>query len=274
MIQIEARSLALGYGKRVILPAVNLMIRRGEFISIIGPSGAGKSTLLMSINAGVDIFGGELHVLGEPIHRIRTAALKRIRSRIGIIFQGFNLVKRMSVVDNIASGMLGRIYLMPAMIKFYTSQQYDRIWEYMRIVGVEEAALQRCDRLSGGQMQRVSIARAMAQEPDIILADEPISSLDPVSARRVMDTLRAINKEFRITIVSNLHQLDYARDYCTRILGIREGEIVFDGSPASLTDDIVREIYSGSGDDTDEEAVVKGLSCRPFVPEVAAGARV
>lgn len=272
MIQIEAQALALGYGKRVILPNVNLMVRRGEFISIIGPSGAGKSTLLMSINAGVDILGGELHVMGEPVHRIANAALKKIRSRIGIIFQGFNLVKRLSVVDNIASGMLGRMYLLPTMIKYYTSQQYDRIWEYMRIVDIEDAALQRCDQLSGGQMQRVSIARAMAQEPEIILADEPVSSLDPVSARRVMDTLRAVNEEFRITIVSNLHQLDYARDYCTRILGIREGEIVFDGSPAYLTDDIVREIYSGSGENIDDEAVEKELPFRPFAPTAAASA--
>jgi phosphonate transport system ATP-binding protein len=272
MVQIETRALALGYGKRVVLPDVNLRIRKGEFISIIGPSGAGKSTLLMSLNAGVSIFGGELHVLDKPVHRIANASLKELRARIGIIFQGFNLVKRLTVVDNIASGMLGRMYLLPTMIKYYTSRQYDRIWEYMRIVGIEDAALQRCDQLSGGQMQRVAIARAMAQEPEIILADEPISSLDPVSARRVMDTLKAINEKYRITIISNLHQLDYARDYCTRILGMRNGEIVFDGSPAALTDDIVREIYNGSDEEAGDEANERGFVCRPFVPEAAMNA--
>ncbi|MBN2438131.1 MAG: phosphonate ABC transporter ATP-binding protein [Deltaproteobacteria bacterium] len=272
MFQIEALNLALGYGKRVILPNANFQIGRGEFISIIGPSGAGKSTLLMSLNAGVNIFRGELHVLGEPVHRIGNFSLKELRARIGIIFQGFNLVKRLTVVDNIASGMLGRMYLLPTMIKYYTSQQYDKIWEYMRIVGIEDAALQRCDRLSGGQMQRVAIARAMAQEPEIILADEPISSLDPVSARRVMDTLKAVNEKYGITIISNLHQLDYAQDYCTRILGIHGGEIVFDGAPAALTDDVVRQIYNSSGETANDEPNERGFICRPFAPEAAVNA--
>ncbi|NPV03796.1 MAG: phosphonate ABC transporter ATP-binding protein [Syntrophaceae bacterium] len=266
MVQIEARSLALGYGRRTVLPDVNLKIRKGEFVSIIGCSGAGKSTLLMSLNAGVRIFGGELHVLGEPVHRISNSALKRLRARIGTIFQSFNLVKRLTVVDNIASGMLGRMYLLPAMIKYYTPRQYDRIWEYMRIVGIEAAALQRCDQLSGGQMQRVAIARALAQEPEMILADEPISSLDPVSARRVMDTLKAVNERYRITIVSNLHQLDYARDYCTRILGMRDGRIVFDGAPAALTDAAVREIYNGAGAHESEKSPERAFVCRPFAP--------
>jgi phosphonate transport system ATP-binding protein len=226
----------------------------------------------MSLNAGVNIFKGELHVLDEPVHRISNSSLKALRARIGIIFQGFNLVKRLTVVDNIASGMLGRMYLLPTMIKYYTARQYDRIWEYMRIVGIEDAALQRCDRLSGGQMQRVAIARAMAQEPEIILADEPISSLDPVSARRVMDTLKAVNEKYGITIVSNLHQLDYARDYCTRILGIHSGEIVFDGAPAALTDDVVQQIYSGSGDGADDDLNVRDFICRPFAPEAAVSA--
>ena len=272
MVQIEASALALGYGKRVVLPNVNLRIRKGEFVSIIGPSGAGKSTLLMSLNAGVSIFGGELHVLREPVHRISNSALKQLRSRIGIIFQGFNLVKRLTVLDNIASGMLCRMYLLPTMIKYYSSRQYDRIWEYMRTVGIEDAALQRCDQLSGGQMQRVAIARAMAQEPEIILADEPISSLDPVSARRVMDTLKAVNEKYRITVVSNLHQLDYARDYCTRILGMRAGEIVFDGAPAELTEEAVREIYNGSAEEMCVEAAARGFVRRPSVPEIALNA--
>jgi phosphonate transport system ATP-binding protein len=272
MVQIEARALALGYGKRVVLPDVDLRIRKGEFISIIGPSGAGKSTLLMSINAGISIFGGELQVLGEPVHRIAGTSLKRLRARIGIIFQGFNLVKRLTVVDNIAGGMLGRMYLLPAMIKYYTSGQYDRIWECMRIVGIEDAALQRCDRLSGGQMQRVAIARALAQEPEIILADEPISSLDPLSAGRVMDTLRAINEKYGITIVSNLHQLDYARAFCTRVLGLRDGRIVFDGPPACLTEDALQEIYRGSEGEASGERSGRGLPFRPFLPEAALNA--
>lgn len=273
MLQIEANALALGYGKRIVLPDVNLKIRKGEFISIIGPSGAGKSTLLMSINAGVDIFGGDLNVLGEPVHRIANSALKRLRSRIGIIFQGFNLVKRLTVLDNVASGMLGRMYVLPAMIKYYTPGQFERIWEYMSIVGIEDAALQRCDQLSGGQMQRVAIARAMAQEPEIVLADEPISSLDPVSARRVMDALKAVNEKYGITVVSNLHQLDSARDYCTRVLGIRDGAVVFDGPPESLTDAAVREVYHGARPPETGMPGVNALPRRSFMSEAAAGAR-
>ncbi|NPU84535.1 MAG: phosphonate ABC transporter ATP-binding protein [Syntrophaceae bacterium] len=269
---MEAQALALGYGKHVVLPDVDLQIRKGEFISIIGPSGAGKSTLLMSFNAGVAIYGGELHVLGEPVHRIANSSLKRLRSRVGIIFQGFNLVKRLTVVDNIAGGMLGRMCLLPAMIKYYTSSQYDRIWECMRVVGIQDAALQRCDRLSGGQMQRVAIARALAQEPEIILADEPISSLDPVSARRVMDTLRIVNETYGITVISNLHQLDYVRDFCTRILGVRDGRIVFDGSPSSLTDEIVRAIYSGSDRNEASDPGERMAPFRPFVTEAALNA--
>jgi phosphonate transport system ATP-binding protein len=272
MVQIEASALVLGYGKRVVLRNANFQIRRGEFISIIGPSGAGKSTLLMSLNAGVSIFSGELHVLDKPVHRISNSALKELRTRIGIIFQGFNLVKRLTVVDNIASGMLGRMHLLPTMIKYYTSRQYEKIWEYLRIVGIEDAALQRCDQLSGGQMQRVAIARAMAQEPEIILADEPISSLDPVSARRVMDTLKAVNEKYGITIISNLHQLDYARDYCTRILGMRNGEIVFNGAPAALTDKVAQQIYNGSVEGTVDEANEQGFIYRPFAPEAAVNA--
>jgi phosphonate transport system ATP-binding protein len=272
MVQIEARALALGYGKRTVLPDVNLRILKGEFIGIIGPSGAGKSTLLMSLNAGVHILGGELFVLGEPIHRIANASLKALRARIGIIFQGFNLVKRMTVLDNIASGMLCRMSLLPTLFKYYTARQYDEIWEYMRIVGIGEAALQRCDRLSGGQMQRVAIARALAQEPEIVLADEPISSLDPVSARRVMNALKTVNDEYGITIVANLHQLEYARDYCTRILGIRDGAVIFDGAPASLKDDVVREIYSGFDADECDQPAQRRLPCRPFVPEAAVSA--
>lgn len=245
MTQIETTALSLGYGVRKILEDVTITINKGDFISIIGPSGVGKSTLLMAINGTTKIFGGELYVLNEALHKASNASLKRLRSRIGVIFQGYNLVKRMNVLDNIATGMLHRISLLPSMIKKYTHDQYHKIYEYMKIVGLEQEALKRCDMLSGGQMQRVAIARAMAQEPEIILADEPVSSLDPVSARKVMDTLREVNHEYGISIVSNLHQIHYAREYCTRVIGINNGRIVFDGAPEFLSDDIVEQIYRG-----------------------------
>jgi len=258
MIQIEARTLALGYGEKTVLREIDLSVHRGEFISIIGPSGVGKSTLLMAINASIAIFGGELTVLGEAVHNISNGSLKRIRSRIGVIFQGFNLVRRMIVLDNVASGMLKKIGTVPALLKYYTKEQYEKMYEYMKIVGLEEEALKRCDRLSGGQMQRVAIARALAQEPEIILADEPISSLDPVSARRVMETLKEVNDIYKITVVSNLHQLNHAKEYCNRVIGINHGRIVYNGAPEGLDDLTVHQIYHG---ETEEK---QGAIAKPF----------
>lgn len=246
MLQIEARKLTLGYGHKEVVNQVDFKVKRGEFISIIGPSGVGKSTLLMGLNGTTSLLGGQLSILGADLNNISNGALKQLRARIGVIFQGYNLVARMSVLDNIASGMLQRKPLFAAMIKHYSGGEYEEIYEYMKVVGLEQEALSRCDRLSGGQRQRVAIARAVAQKPEIILADEPISSLDPISARRVMDTLRSANQNYGITVVSNLHQLDYAREYCTRIIGMQGGRIIFDGAPAHLNPKIINEIYGGS----------------------------
>ncbi|MEI6306642.1 MAG: ATP-binding cassette domain-containing protein, partial [Deltaproteobacteria bacterium] len=174
MYQIRAEKLTLGYGRKEVVKSVDLTVRKGEFLSIIGPSGVGKSTLLMGINATTSILGGSLNVLGNDIASIRHRDLKTLRSRVGVIFQSFNLVSRLTVLDNIASGMLHRKPLISAIFKHYSSRQYEEIYEYMKVVGIEQEALSRCDRLSGGQKQRVAIARAIAQHPEIILADEPI----------------------------------------------------------------------------------------------------
>jgi phosphonate transport system ATP-binding protein len=240
---IAARTLSLGYGKKIVLEDIDLKICKGEFVSIIGPSGVGKSTLLMALNGNVGILGGDLTVLNHNLSKIDTATLKKVRSRIGAIYQGFNLVKRLSVLDNIASGMLSGMGPFCAAVKYYTHDQYEQIFDYMQAVGIEREALQRCDRLSGGQMQRVAIARALAQKPEIILADEPISSLDPVSARNVMDILAQINLQYGITIIANLHQLDYATNYCTRLIGINGGKIVYDGKPDIISKAAIHKIY-------------------------------
>jgi phosphonate transport system ATP-binding protein len=243
MEQIKAEKLTLGYGSKEVVKGVDLTIRKGEFLSIIGPSGVGKSTLLMGINATTSILNGSLNVLGSDLGSIRHGDLKTLRSKIGVIFQGFNLVSRLSVLDNIGSGMLHRKPLLSALFKHYTHQQYEEIYEYMQVVGIEKEALSRCDRLSGGQKQRVAIARAIAQKPEIILADEPISSLDPVSARTVLDTLRNANQKYGMTVIANLHQLDYAREYCNRVIGMNGGRIVYDGPPSQLCQATVEAIY-------------------------------
>ena len=243
MGQISARNLTLGYGSKKVLHNLNLNIEKGEFLSIIGPSGVGKSTLLMGINATTSILGGDFQVLGQDLNSLKNQEIKALRAKIGVIFQGFNLVARMSVLNNIASGMLANKSLLAALFKYYNRQQYEQVYEYMKVVGIEAEALSRCDCLSGGQKQRVAIARAIAQKPEIILADEPISSLDPVSARRVMETLKHANEKYGITVVSTLHQLNYAKEYCNRVIGINQGKIVYDGPPHELSAATIERIY-------------------------------
>lgn len=243
MEQIRAERLTLGYGRNEVVRRLDLSIRRGEFVSIIGPSGAGKTTLLMGINATGSILGGKLTVLGKELGTIRQNDLKELRSRIGVVFQGFNLVARQSVLDNVAGGMLRRMSLLAALCKYYSYRQYGEIYEYLRMVGMEGEALSRCDRLSGGQKQRVAIARALAQLPEILLADEPVSSLDPPGARNVLEIMRNANRTYGITVIVNLHQLDYAREFCHRVIGMNGGAVVYDGPPDRLCRAALNAIY-------------------------------
>lgn len=265
MGQIQAKNLTLGYSRKKIIRGIDLSVSKGEFLSIIGPSGVGKSTLLMGLNATTSIIEGHLNVLGRDLDTIGNNELRALRAKIGVIFQGFNLVSRLSVFDNIASGMLYRKPLVSALFRHYNHQQYEDIYEYMRVVGIEREALSRCDRLSGGQKQRVAIARAIAQRPEIILADEPISSLDPVSARRVMETLKNANEKYGITVVSNLHQLDYAREFCSRVIGLNDGRIVYDGPPEQLNPSIISQIYRKDQVDLlDENCIYSPYSPAPL----------
>lgn len=190
---IKMKNLTLGYKKEVILKDVDLKIKKGEFIGIIGPSGAGKSTLLMSITGGIKVFDGKFEVLDFDLHNIKKKNLIKLREQIGVIFQGYNLVDRISVLDNVISGMLKDIPLSRAIIKLYREKELKKAKEYMDIVDITKHSIKRCDELSGGQRQRVAIARALAAEPKIILADEPVSALDPKSARKVMDNLNVKN---------------------------------------------------------------------------------
>ncbi len=241
---IKMKNLTLGYKKEIILKDIDLKIKKGEFIGIIGPSGAGKSTLLMSITGGIKVFDGKFEVLDFDLHNIKKKNLIKLREQIGVIFQGYNLVDRISVLDNVISGMLKDIPLSRAIIKLYKDKELKKAKEYMDIVDITKHSMKRCDELSGGQRQRVAIARALAAEPKIILADEPVSALDPKSARKVMEILKKVNETYGVTVIANLHHLEYAKEYCDRIIGVNSGTVIFDNNSENLTEKLVEKIYT------------------------------
>ncbi|MFC4619945.1 phosphonate ABC transporter ATP-binding protein [Camelliibacillus cellulosilyticus] len=225
------------------LKNINLQINKGEFVVIVGLSGAGKSTLLRSINRLHEISEGEILIDGHSITAARGKELLRIRRDIGMIFQNFNLVKRSSVIRNVLSGRVGYHSTIRTLLGLWPKHDIALALDALGRVNIQEKAYSRADELSGGQQQRVSIARALAQEAKIILADEPVASLDPLTTRQVMDDLKRINNELGITTIVNLHFIDLAREYATRIIGVRAGEIVFDGPVEKATDQVFSEIY-------------------------------
>ncbi|WP_414054662.1 phosphonate ABC transporter ATP-binding protein [Macrococcus equi] len=225
------------------LDNVNLEINKGEFIVIVGLSGAGKSTLLRSINRLHEISSGDISIDGESITQAKGKKLLMMRRNIGMIFQSFNLVKRSSVIRNVLSGRVGYHPTWKMILGLFPKKDKQIALEALDRVNIVEKAYSRADELSGGQQQRVSIARALAQEPKIILADEPVASLDPLTTKQVMDDLKRINQELGITVIVNLHFVDLAREYATRIIGLRAGKVVFDGPVEQATDEAFSKIY-------------------------------
>lgn len=222
---------------------INVTINKGEFIVIVGLSGAGKSTFLRSINRLHEISEGEILIDGKSITAAKGQNLRRIRRDIGMIFQSFNLVKRSTVMRNVLSGRVGYHSTFRTILGLFPKDDIQLALNALDRVNILEKAYSRADELSGGQQQRVSIARALAQEAQIILADEPVASLDPLTTKQVMDDLQRINQELGITTIVNLHFIDLAREYATRIIGLRAGEVVFDGPVAEATDEVFSEIY-------------------------------
>lgn len=225
------------------LDNVNLEINKGEFIVIVGLSGAGKSTLLRSINRLHEISSGDISIDGVSITQAKGNKLLMMRRNIGMIFQSFNLVKRSSVIRNVLSGRVGYHPTWKMVLGLFPKKDKQIALEALDRVNIVEKAYSRANELSGGQQQRVSIARALAQEPKIILADEPVASLDPLTTKQVMDDLKRINQELGITIIVNLHFVDLAREYATRIIGLRAGKVVFDGPVEQATDNAFSHIY-------------------------------
>ncbi|OUB59205.1 phosphonate ABC transporter ATP-binding protein [Bacillus thuringiensis] len=222
---------------------INLKIQKGEFIVMVGLSGAGKSTLLRSVNRLHEITEGEIFIEGESITAAKGKGLRRMRRDIGMIFQSFNLVKRSTVLKNVLAGRVGYHSTLRTTLGLFPKEDVELAFQALKRVNILEKAYARADELSGGQQQRVSIARALAQEAKIILADEPVASLDPLTTKQVLDDLKKINEDFGITTIVNLHSIDLARQYATRIIGLHAGEIVFDGLVEEATDEKFAEIY-------------------------------
>lgn len=241
---IEFKNVSKTYPNGVKgLKNINLKIEQGEFVVIVGLSGAGKSTLLRSINRLNEISEGEILIDGNSITMAKGSSLRKIRRDIGMIFQSFNLVKRSTVLRNVLSGRVGYHSTLRTVLGLFPKEDENLAFEALERVNILEKAYTRADQLSGGQQQRVSIARALAQEAKIILADEPVASLDPLTTKQVMDDLKRINKDLGITTIVNLHHVDLAREYATRIIGMHAGEVVFDGPVEHATNEKFAEIY-------------------------------
>jgi phosphonate transport system ATP-binding protein len=231
------------------LKNLSLEVKKGEFLVIIGLSGSGKSTLLRCINRLVEPTSGTIVFQGKDITRIKGEELRRTRSQIGMVFQHFNLIPRSSVLKNTLLGSLHRTSILNSLIGKFSSKDVELARHYLEIVGLESRKNQRADSLSGGQQQRVAMARALMQNPILLLADEPVASLDPATSHSVMKYLKKINEDLGITIICNLHFLSLVREYASRVLALKEGEIVYKGLPGEIDEKWFKKIY---GEDATE----------------------
>ena len=224
---------------------VNLTINDGDFVSIIGLSGAGKSTLLRAINRLNEITEGEIKIGDKSLTKAKKKELRKIRREIGMLSQQFNLVKRSTVQKNVLSGRLGYYSTLKSVLGIFSKEDYALVNEVLDKVGLSDKLHERCDNLSGGQQQRVSIARTLFQQANIILADEPVSALDPVTSVEIMEELRKINETMNKTIIVNIHSVDLAKQFSKRIIALQDGKVVFDGAPELLTNEVLTMIKKG-----------------------------
>jgi phosphonate transport system ATP-binding protein len=246
---LKVDGLSKHYATVKAVDRVSLDIPQGQFVGVIGRSGAGKSTLLRLMNRLVEPTAGRLYFAGEEVTALKGAALRQWRSRCAMIFQQFNLVNRLDVITNVLIGRVGHRPTLSTLVKRFTPAERAMAIQALHRLNMDAQALQRAETLSGGQQQRVAIARALMQDPQILLADEPIASLDPLNAAKVMEALCAINRDDGITVVVNLHHLDTAREHCDRIIGMAAGRVVFDGAPEDLSPTLARDIYGQESED-------------------------
>lgn len=244
-MRFRLKDITRRFGNHVAVDAVDIDIPHGQMVGVIGRSGAGKSTVLRMINRLVDPSSGSIHFGDTEVTNLRGQALRNWQRDCAMIFQQFNLVPRLDVLTNVLLGRLNHRSTTLSILNIFSREERIMAIAALERLGIEQTALQAAGTLSGGQQQRVAIARALMQAPKMMLADEPIASLDPLNAKIVMDALKDINEREGMTVITNLHTLDTARAYCERIIGMAQGRVVFDGTPAELTADAVQEIYGG-----------------------------
>lgn len=252
MIQLKNVTKVYPNGTRG-LNNINLEINKGEFVVVVGLSGAGKSTLLRSINRLQDISDGDILIDGQSITHAKGKALRNIRRDIGMIFQNFNLVKRSSVLRNVLTGKVGYYSAWKSTFNLFSADDKQKAYEALQQVDLADKVYVRADQLSGGQQQRVSIARVLTQNPKIILADEPTASLDPKTAKSVMQYLKMLNQEYGMTVVANLHSVELAREFGDRVLGVKSGEIIYDGKMSETPAAVFEKIYNGQLEEAENE---------------------
>ncbi|MEM9555463.1 MAG: phosphonate ABC transporter ATP-binding protein [Acidobacteriota bacterium] len=249
-IQVEHLSKIFPDGTEA-LTSVDLTVREGEFLAVLGLSGSGKSTLLRCINRLIDPTEGRIEIFGEDVTRARGSDLRRLRSDVGMIFQQFNLVRRHTVLSNVLSGSLGRAGLLSSLLLRFSDEEQRRALAHLERVGLAGRETSRADALSGGQQQRVAIARALMQEARLILADEPVASLDPALRHSVMRHIEALNRDEGMTVLCTLHDIDLVRRYATRCVALRDGRKVWEGSAGEIDADTFREIYGHDAEPTE-----------------------
>ena len=241
---LEVKNLRAGYADREILKGISFTLNADDFFAIIGPSGAGKSTLIRCVNRLVEPKSGEVIFNGKDIVKLSPAQLRHERRNMGMIFQEFNLIERLSVMDNVLTGRLGYTGTLRSVLRMFTKEEIKQALVLLDRVGLADQIDKRADRLSGGQRQRVGIARALIQNPKLLLVDEPTSSLDPKISREVMGLIREMAREFHIPVLCNIHDVDLACDFCTQVIGLQDGIKKFEGPPAKLDKQALQEIYA------------------------------
>lgn len=241
---LELKGIEVVYNKRIVaLKSIDLKVEQGEFIGIIGSSGSGKSTLLKTINLLVKPTKGEVLIDGKNIASLSSKNLREVRKDIGFIFQDYNLIERSTVLDNVLMGRLPYTGTFKSLLGVFKDDDYNRAGIALRQVGLSDKIFKKANDLSGGEKQRVAIAKTLCQRPRMILADEPVASLDRASSLNVMEYFKKVNEKKNITILINLHDVDLALKYSKRIVAIKEGDIIFDGKPGELDERILKELY-------------------------------